>query len=187
MLDFIYKKRTLIGALLVLVIVVGAGLLIYASSRQKEGMKTDDNSTSSLIIDIEGAVKKPGIYELNPGSLMQDIIEAAGGLAENADLDKIAKELNRAELLKNNQKIYIPAKIVTESVSTVAGTNISNKININLATVEELDTLPGIGSVYAQRIINYRKNKPFRSIEEIMEIEGIGEKTFEKLKDLVII
>jgi len=186
-LDFIYNKRTLIGGILILVILIGSGFLIF-SFNNKDEIQTEkpDNEIS---IDIEGAVKNPGVYKIKEGSLIQDAINMAGGLGENADNELIAKDINRAEVLKNNQKILIPVKIETSQQVAGAETSAQNsgKININSASLEQLDSLPGIGPVYAQRIIDYRKKKLYSSIEEIMEIQGIGEKTYLKFKDLITI
>lgn len=184
MLEYIYKHKTTIGIMLVIIIGLGAGLIIYSTERSKDNLAALEEKIE-LAIDVEGAIKNPGVYTLKNGSLIQDAINAAGGLLDSADNELLAKDLNRAEPLKNNQKINIPFKI--EATSQVAGEEISNKININTATLEQLDSLPGIGPVYAQRIIDYRKKKSFSSLEEIMEIQGIGEKTFEKFKDLICI
>lgn len=184
MLEYIYKHKTTIGIILVIIIGLGAGLIIYSTERSKDSLKISDEKIE-LSIDIEGAVKNPGVYTFKNGSLIQDAINAAGGLAETADNDLLIKDLNRAEPLKNNQKINIPFKV--ETAPQVAGEEISSQININTATLEQLDSLPGIGPVYAQRIIDYRQKKSFSSLEEIMEIQGIGEKTFAKFKDLITI
>ena len=187
-LDFIYKKRTLIGGVLILIILIGAGLIIFSLNKNKEEIKTADNNTE-IIVDIEGAVKNPGVYKLKNGNIVQDAINAAGGLNENVDNDLMAKDINRAETLKNNQKLLIP--ILAHTSQQVAGTNTetvsAGKINLNTARLEQLDSLPGIGQVYAQRIIDYRKKKQFSSTQEVMEIQGIGEKTYEKIKELITI
>jgi competence protein ComEA len=187
MLDFIYKHKTTIGIILVAIIVLGAASLIYTVDRNKN--KIEAPKLEELTVDIEGAVKNPGVYKLKDGSIIQDLINLAGGLNESADNDLMAKEINRSEMLKNNQKILIP--IMAQISQQVAGANTetasTDKINLNTASLEQLDSLPGIGPVYAQRIIDYRQKKSFSSIEEIMEIQGIGEKTFEKFKDLITI
>ncbi|MCX6811918.1 MAG: helix-hairpin-helix domain-containing protein [Candidatus Berkelbacteria bacterium] len=185
-LDFIYKKRTLIGGLLILIILIGVGIILYSVNKNKEGIKTTSNETE-ITIDIEGAVKNPGVYKLKNGSIIQDAINVAGGFNETADNELASKDINRAEILKNNQKILIPFKTQIQATPQTAGETTSIKININTASLEQLDSLPGIGPVYAQRIFDYRKKKPFSSIEEIMEIQGIGEKTFEKMKDQITI
>ena len=184
MLEYVYRNKTIIGIILVIIIGFGAGLIIYSTERSKDSLKISDEKIE-LSIDIEGAVKNPGVYTLKNGGLIQDAINAAGGLSEAADNELLAKDLNRAEPLKNNQKINIPFK--PQPTPQVAGETTAGKININTASLEQLDTLPGIGPVYAQRIIDYRKKKSFSSLEEIMDIQGIGEKTFEKFKDLITI
>lgn len=186
-LDFIYKKRTLIGGFLILVIIIGAGLIIYSLNKNKDDIKTSKNE-EEITIDIEGAIKNPGVYKLKNGNIIQDAINIAGGLNENVDANLLAKEINRAEILKNNQKIFIPFRTqISQEVAAAETSQNSTKINLNTASLEQLDSLPGIGPVYAQRIIDYRKKKSFVSIEEIMEIQGIGEKTFEKIKELISI
>ena len=183
--DFIYKHKTTIGIILTIIIGLGAFLIIYTTNRNKEGIKTTDDQ-EMITVDIEGAVKKPGVYSFKAGSVIQDAVNAAEGLSENVDNDLLTKNFNLAEALQNNQKISIPIRI--ETAPAVAGTaETQGKININTASLTELDSLPGIGPVYAQRIIDYRTKKTFNSIEEIKEIQGIGEKTFEKFKDLIMI
>lgn len=186
--DLIYKNKTIIGGILILIIVFGALLLIFARDKEKEEIKiTKSQDSNIVIIDIEGAVNNPGIYKLEIGSLIQDAINLAGGLTDEADHDRIAKDINRAQELKNGQKIYLPPKSSVPQGS-VSGTETSGMININTAGAEELDSLPGIGPAYAQRIIDYRvENGGFSSIEGIMEVRGIGEKTFEKIKDRITI
>lgn len=183
--DFIYKHKTLLGIILTIIIGLGAFLIIYTANRNKEKIKTSADQ-EIITVDIEGAVKKPGVYSFKAGSVIQDAINAAEGLSENADNELLAKNINLAEALSNNQKISIPIKV--EAAPAVAGTTeTQGKININIASLAELDSLPGIGPVYAQRIIDYRQKKSFSTLEEIMEIQGIGEKTFEKFKDLITI
>ena len=132
-----------------------------------------------IFIDISGAVKNPGIYELNEGARLNDAIEVAGGFTEDSNADYIAKNLNKARILNDEEKIYIPFK--TDDLSQIENTVIDNskntnsantntskdniatntKININTASKEQLMTLKGIGEAYAQRIIDYRQEKKF--------------------------
>jgi competence protein ComEA len=156
-----------------------------------------------IFIDISGAVKNPGIYELNEGARLNDAIEASGGLTEDANSDYIAKSLNKARVLNDEEKIYIPFEkddisLIennttddsknTSSTNAKASNGIDNaKININTATKEQLTTLKGIGDSYAQRIIDYRQEKKFTKIEDIKNIKGIGEKTFENIKDKITV
>lgn len=145
---------------------------------------------SFIYVDIQGQVKNPGVYELEEGSLIKDVIELAGGLTPDADSDYISQNINQAQKLKDEDKIYIPMlgevekeKTGTEDVLGLSD-NSNGKININKATVEELDSLPGIGPSYAQKIIDGR---PYSSIEEITNVKGIGDSTFEKIKEKICV
>lgn len=134
-----------------------------------------------VVVHIAGAVVNSGVYRLPEGSRVIDALEAAGGGTPDADLDA----LNLAEVLVDGRRYYVPT--VEE---TAAGANPSRvapaKININLATQAELETLPGIGPALASRIIAYREtNGPFRRIEDVKRVPGIGDKRFEELKDLI--
>jgi competence protein ComEA len=150
--------------------------------------------TMALIrVYITGAVIYPDVYRLAPGSIVKDAIEAAGGITDDADLVRI----NLAQELQDQQQIYVPHKdevnapppvVDGQSRSSSGSVESSGQININTATIEELDTLPGIGPGYAQRIIEYREqNGPFGAIEEITLVSGIGDATFEKIRDRITV
>jgi competence protein ComEA len=194
MKNFLEKYRFYIAGFLVLVILIGVGVLLWQKNTSKQIAK------SGIRVDIAGAVKNPGLYSLKSGAILQDLFNQAGNLTSNADLTQVAKQFNRAEILKDGEKIYIPAigEASSNQTGQVAGTTttassassqqVTGKVNLNSATAEELDTLPGIGPAYAQKIIDYRNtNGGFGAIEEIMEVKGIGQKTFDKLKDLITI
>ncbi|MGL4772471.1 MAG: helix-hairpin-helix domain-containing protein [Clostridium sp.] len=143
-----------------------------------------------IVVEIKGEVKKPDVYKLEDGSIINDLIDKAGGITENADISNI----NRAEKLQNNKCIVINSKEDVETgdinSSIMVGSNqVHNKsdiININTATLAELDTLPGIGPVTAEKIIQYREeNGGFKNIEELMNVDRIGSKSFEKLRDKI--
>lgn len=153
-----------------------------------------------IVVHVSGAVNKEGVFELAQNSRIADAIELAGGVTENAYM----KDINLAEFLEDGTKIYIPTKeeaekqeestsYVSSNNTTKSGsnkkTNTSNKntkVNINTASLEELDTLPGIGESTANKIINYRnENGKFKSIEEIKEVSGIGDSKYEQIKDLI--
>ncbi|MGD9568508.1 MAG: helix-hairpin-helix domain-containing protein [Sedimentibacter sp.] len=144
----------------------------------QEETEEENIPNKSIYVDIDGAVNKPGVYELGNGDRVIDAINMAGGLNENA----YTKNLNKARVLTDGEKIYILSLDEAENISED-----SNLININTASINDLMSLPGIGEVYAERIIDYRNNKSFGSVEEIKNIEGIGDKTFEKIKDLITI
>ena len=150
-------------------------------------------SDGTIFVDIGGAVKNPMLVELPDGSRVDDAIQAAGGLKQEADMSSI----NRAEFLLDGQKVYIPSLPMDEDgnvIETASGggtsseVSASGKVNINSADSEQLQTLNGVGPATAQKIIDYRQsNGSFTSIEDIKNVSGIGDKTFEKLKDDITI
>ena len=143
-------------------------------------------NNNKILVEIKGEVKNPDVYEVDDGSIIRDLITIAGGLTEEANIDRI----NRAEKLKNNQLIVIPNSSDANIGVISSQTGISNDgiININSASLSDLQKINGIGEVKAQSIIDYReKNGGFKSIEDIKNVEGIGDKTFEKIKDKISI
>lgn len=175
--------------------------------------ETEKETEETIVVHISGAVNIEGIVELEAGSRIANAIEKAGGVKENADMT----DINLAYPLEDGMKIHIPTKEETEAnknnenmidesyiisssggVSSKEDTNStqgssststsSKKVNINTATQEELDTLPGIGPSIASKIIDYREqNGKFNSIEEIKEVSGIGDAKYEKIKDSITI
>ena len=134
-----------------------------------------------LVIDVQGEVKTPGVYELPINSRVNDAIKAAGGAKPNADLSFI----NQARLIKDGEQIYIDKKSIGTS-NFRRSTAASGIININRATAKELDKLPGIGPVIASRIVEYRKlNGFFQSIDDLKKVQGIGATTLEKFKSKI--
>lgn len=145
--------------------------------------ESGSTKTQNLIsIDIEGAVVSPGVYKLNQGSIVRDALILAGGLSENADREFVAKNINLASKLSDGAKIYIPKN--GENSSQVKGTQVlaSDLININLASAESLDTLPGIGAVTAEKIIN---NRPYGSINDLLDKKVVSAKVFTQIKDRI--
>jgi competence protein ComEA len=144
---------------------------------------------SKVVIDVGGEVINPGVYELKNGDRINEALVAAGGLSAKADRDWVEKNLNKAEKLVDGQKIYIPNQVESRKLKVeseeILGVSTNNKIvRINTATVEQLDTLSGIGPAIAGRIIDYRTKKGgFKDINELKLVSGIGDKLFEKIKD----
>lgn len=148
-----------------------------------QAVKNDVQNNSEVTIDIAGEVIRPGVYKLKSESRVNDALVVAGGLGAKADRDWVEKNLNQAEKLVDGQKIFIP-KVGEEVpvVTQVLGS--TSVVRLNTATVEQLDTLSGIGPALAQRIIDYRtKNGGFKDINELKLVSGIGDKLFEKIKD----
>ena len=134
---------------------------------------------------VSGAVHEPAVYELPPGSIVKDAIDAAGGPASDADLDRI----NLALELRDQQQVYVPRRDEANPPPPVSGGEAAEElVNINAATAAELETLPGIGPVTADSILEYREtNGPFERIEDIQNVPGIGPATFEGMKDLITV
>ena len=151
--------------------------------------ETDDeietNQPEEIVVHISGQVNNPGIVKLEPGARVIDAVNAAGGLKNEADLDKI----NLAKKLQDEEKIYIPkiGEDIDENLLAPQNFAEGSKININTCTKEQLMSLPGIGEVLADRIIQYREKTPFKKVEDLMNVSGIGEKKFESIKDLIIV
>lgn len=151
----------------------------------------DAAASYPVVVDVRGAVETAGVYELPPGARVQDAISAAGGLVEVADLSTI----NLARRLRDGEVVTIlalpPSGTTSPRVSNVE--DISNQgsrpqININTATAEELDALPGVGEVTAARIIAYRdQNGPFRTVDDLIQVEGIADRTIDAFRDMVTI
>ena len=141
-----------------------------------------------LVVDISGCVNMPGVYETDEGTRLHEIIELAGGLTKDADIDAI----NQAELVTDGQKILIPSKNEIGNGAgrtTNAESSINNgKININQADSAALQEIPGVGPAIADNILKYREvNGSFQRIEDLKNVSGIGEKTFEKLKHKICV
>lgn len=152
--------------------------------------KDADAAHALLTVDVDGAVAAPNVIELPAGSRVQDAIEACGGLGADADVSGI----NRAALLQDGQKVFVPRigeQAPVDGSSGEAGEPVATGgtlININSATVHELDGLPGVGEATAQAIVDDRDaNGAFATVEDLMRVSGIGEKKFEKLRDLICV
>lgn len=147
-----------------------------------------NNDDEVLIVDIAGAVEKPGIYNLQKGDRVSTLIEKSGGFHKKANKNAIARDLNLAQRVQDEQKLYIP--FIGEDVSEVkkkvavvtTQKNDSSTININSASESELENLEGIGKVKASQIISGR---PFKSIEELVEKKIVSESLFEKIKSKI--
>lgn len=158
--------------------------------KEVKGENQLTKGTKMIVVEIKGEVVNPDVYEISEGSIIRDLITKAGGLTNEANIGKI----NRADKLRDNQLIVIPNKNELSNANT--NINVSKEgntaeegiININTASLEELQKINGVGEVKAKSIINYReKNGGFKSIDEMKNIEGIGDKTFEKMKDQITI
>ena len=135
-----------------------------------EGIDSEHFSSSQIRVEVKGEVENPGAFTLPAYSNLSDLLELIG-VGENADVSK----LNGLTVLKNNDVIIIPDKVRENT-----------RISINSGNLEELDRIPGIGPVTAQSIIDYRDtNGFFQSIDELVKVKGIGEKTLEKIREYI--
>ena len=158
------------------------------SSTEKE-VKEEPVEQDLITVDVKGAVKSPGIYDLPVGSRVNDAVQKAGGLTEQAD----SKSLNLAQKISDEALVYVPTK-GEEAASQQAGpgtassTSKEKKVNLNKASLEELKQVKGLGGKRAQDIIDHREtNGKFKSVDELKKVSGIGAKTIEKLKDYVTV
>lgn len=140
-----------------------------------------------LFVHVAGWVRNPGVYELQAGARVIDAIGSAGGPREGADLNA----LNLAALVVDAQQVLVPRRATVAQgggVGQVTSPTGAGQINLNVATAEDLETLPGIGEVLAQRILDHReKNGPFTSVDELLDVSGIGEARLEDIRDEVTV
>ncbi|EGO8390285.1 competence protein ComEA [Enterococcus faecalis] len=152
---------------------------------------TKERAETMIYVDIKGAVKVPGIYQLKNQQRIWDALALAGGVSEEAD----TAQVNYAQKVKDQMIIYVPKKgeAVAQSLETLqesapAQQNQEEKINLNTATEAELQTISGIGAKKAQEIIRFRDEQgPFKTVKELKNVPGIGEKTVERLKDMLTV
>ena len=191
------KQYLVIGSMLGLV-GISIGVWFFLFQKPKEDVWTDvsvpteqaTQTTTSMpqqiiLVDIKGAVKKPGVYELPVNARLHELVNVAGGLTDDAE----DRQVNMAIVLADQQLVYIPRKGETvEQTNLPPQVGNESKVNINTASAEELQTLTGIGEKKAQAIIDYRtQNGNFQSIDQLTEVDGFGEKTVEKLRDSITI
>ena len=172
----------LAGAGLVLVMIGGVVMLKEGSFQSGKEIVIEEESVTGekIHVDIEGAVLNPGVYELPFSSRVQDLLISAGGLSKEADREWTAKNLNKAAKLKDGEKFYIPKK--DESQVKGSQSSVTDKININMASASELDSLPDIGEARSQKIID---DRPYSRIEELLEKKTIPASVFEKIKSKI--
>ena len=162
-------------------------------NNQSEVENKENEDNSSKMCQIDGCVNKPGVYSFKNDDRIKDIIDLAGGFTKDAD----TKSVNLAMKLKDEMKIFIPSKneisklqnhnTENSQIVTLKDNNSTNLVNINTADSNKLQTLPGIGPSKAKKIIEFREKNQFKKIEELKNVDGIGEKTFESLKSLITI
>lgn len=162
------------------------GVLIEkADSHSTNSAQASQTQAKEIVVDVEGAVNKPGIYTLTDTSREQDAIKAAGGVSPKADLGAIAKGMNMAAKLSDGMKLYIP--FVGEQPATTTGDQSvvgasTGSISINSASESQLESLPGVGAVTAGKIIS---NRPYSSVEDLTAKKAVTNSVYQKIKDLI--
>lgn len=156
-----------------------------------------------IFVDIAGAVETPNVYQLKSGARLKDVLKLAGGLSTNADTSFFTRNYNLSRLVTDQEKIYIPSVdevangLFVENIRALdytqpqliqkepqASESDSELINLNLASLEELDQLSGVGKVTAEKII---RNRPYGSVEELLTKKTINKSVFEKIKNLITV
>jgi len=161
-------------------LIIGGVIYLVASPRDSSTIEyIIPTQKTTLVISVTGKVNHPGVYSLSPGSRINDAVLAAGGTLADADLSNV----NLAEVLKDGEQITIPG---TKSETPSASSQTQGKIDINTASLEELDSLPGIGAQKAQAIITYRQEHGvFRSIDDLLYVPGFGTALVDSIRDLI--
>lgn len=152
----------------------------YLSGGSASGIET-----TKVLVDIEGSVMNPGVYELNSGSRIKDVLVMAGGLSDKADRSFCEKNLNMAEEIKDGQKIYIPSAVNTDAQQGYYEASLeSKKVSANSSTVAELNTLWGVGDARAEAIV---KNRPYQSLDELVSKKVLTQSILDKNKELLTV
>ena len=160
---------------------------VSKDEKEDKNQKEEVVEQDLITVDVKGAVKSPGIYDLPVGSRINDAVHKAGGLTDNAD----SKSINLAQRISDEALVYVPTKeeATSQEMPSSASNNKENKkVNLNKASVEELKQVKGLGAKRAQDIIDHREsNGKFKSVDDLKKVSGIGAKTIEKLKEYVTV
>lgn len=184
--EVVYRFRFQIALFLLGASLIGVGFWFLRPQSREEPIEVvqEEKEAGGIVVEIQGEVENPGVYELVAGSRVEDLILAAGGIAEGADQDWVRKNLNRAAKISDGAKIYIPKQGESNqagitSTSSVVGSS-SGLVNINTASEAELDKLWGIGPVTARKII---EGRPYSAVEELVTRKILKQNVYETNKD----
>lgn len=187
-----YRTPIILGLVSILFIIVSLTILLKSIQTNTPITFSSDEASvagamrgGEVVVDIAGAVVKPGVYSLSAGSRVEDAIVAAGGISGEVDGDRLSKVVNRAAKLSDGAKLYVPKRSDATSGNVSApyvpdSPDYPNLVSINAASQSELEALSGIGPATAKKIINGR---PYTSLEELVTKKAMGGALFEKLKN----
>lgn len=184
-LEFVSKYKSYI----IIVVIIIASVVSIIMENRKDSIELSINGETLKSFDgmiavyITGEVANPGVYYIEEGKRLIDIIDECGGFTDEADIT----EINLAEKLNDSDKIYVPKKVEAEFSENDVEEADNSLININTASKSDLIKLEGIGDTLADNIISYRKNNKFKSIEDILNVDGIGQAKFDKIKEYICI
>lgn len=171
-------------------VLLGILVLLFLSPRQEPAIQiisSEEENKGTIFVDLEGEIEKPGVYEMPAGSRLNDLLVRSGGLSAKADREWVTTNLNLAQKLVDGGKIYIPSsgeRTKEQESGKVAGKTTESKINLNRASLAELDNLQGIGVKRAADII---KNRPYQTVEELIKRKIIPQSIYDKIKDEVVV
>ena len=178
---FLRRSGQLLAGVLIGLLLGGIYFLLSAQPR---GKPVELLPPLPLRVHVAGAVERPAVYSLPPGAILQDAIAAAGGLQAEADLSR----LNLAQPIADGQRIEVPLLVEPSSASGNQFAGNQGRLRLNSATAPELEQLPGVGPVLAQKIIEYREQYgPFQRFEDLLQVDGIGPAKLEGLRDLIVV
>ncbi len=191
-----------IGAAIWLVVTNGRGALVVEGGGpapdRSDGIhamadRSPKHADADLVVDVQGAVVRPGVVHLPAGSRVGDAIAAAGGYGPRVAADRVGQALNLAALVKDGDQVVVPSRDDQAAVASGRSTGTSGSggsagpVDLNRATVAELDALPGIGPVTAAKIVAARDEQAFTSVDDLRTRKILGAATFDKVKDLVVV
>ena len=196
--DLVYANKVNLILIFLGLIFLGSGIVIIKNSRNDTQIEViesaGDTESKNILVEIAGAVEKPGVYTFPQDSRVEDLLIASGGLSADADRIWVEKNINRAARLADGQKYYLPRKdeqsLGSSADNSSGGSDgfddamggQNQPLNINTASREGLESLPGIGHVYAQSIIEHR---PYSNIGELVDKGALKDFVYEKIKDMI--
>lgn len=184
---FIQKNKSYI--IIILILIISFFSIIYQQRNNQKNININgeeiilDKVEGQIAVYIVGEVKSPGVYYIDEDSRLDDLIEMCGGFTSNADLT----DLNLADKLCDSDKIIVPKIGIQDEVEYIESETSNGLVNINTASKDELKQLNGIGDTLANNIIEYRKNTRFESIEDLLNVNGIGESKFEAIEEYICV